>query len=139
MSDYKVTNCMIIPYTIIEICDHKGFIMYYNRIGENIKSYRDASNITQAHFAERLGLTSAAISAYENGLRMPSYDILVRIADILGVTIDALLGRDISGKIMLDVSELTPEQRKIIRRTVEIFEAYNQSQAPDKENSSENE
>ena len=84
-------------------------------------------------------MTSAAISAYENGLRMPSYDILVRIADILGVTIDALLGRDISGKIMLDVSELTPEQRKIIRRTVEIFEAYNQSQAPDKEKSSENE
>lgn len=115
--------------------------MYYNKIGENIKAYRTAHNLTQAAFGERLGLTSATISAYENGSRMPSYDILVRIANIMGVSLDALFGRqgygnsiviqlnEAPGTVTVDITNLTSEQRRIIRRTVAIFEAYNKAQS----------
>ena len=49
-------------------------------LGERIKEYRTSMKMTQADFACRLGVTGASVSAYENGTRLPSYDILIRIA-----------------------------------------------------------
>ena len=49
--------------------------------------------MTQADFAYRLGVTGASVSAYEDGRRTPSFDVLVRIAHILGVTTNDLVGR----------------------------------------------
>ena len=68
--------------------------------------------MTQADFACRLGVTGASVSAYENRTRLPSYDILIRIANILGVSTDSLLGRRRMGSVTLDVSRLTQEQRR---------------------------
>ena len=46
--------------------------------------------------AERLGVTPSVISAYENGIRQPSYEVLIKLARLYGVTSDYLLG--ISGR-----------------------------------------
>ena len=46
-------------------------------LGERIKEYRTSMKMTQADFACRLGVTGASVSAYENGTRLPSYDILI--------------------------------------------------------------
>ena len=73
----------------------------------------------------RLGVTGASVSAYENGTRLPSYDILIRIANILGVSTDSLLGRRGMGSVTLDVSRLTQEQRGILQRTADLFADYN--------------
>ena len=83
-------------------------------LGERIKEYRTSMKMTQADFACRLGVTGASVSAYENGTRLPSYDILIRIANILGVSTDSLLGRRGMGSVTLDVSRLTQEQRGIL-------------------------
>lgn len=83
-----------------------------NHLGEKIKRYRNSIKMTQADFADRLDVTGAAVSAYENGTRLPSYDVLVKIANILNVTTDELLGRMKLDKESLDVTELTVEQRK---------------------------
>ena len=48
------------------------------KIGGKIKKYRTSIKMTQAEFAERLGVTGAAVSAYENGIRQPSFGILVK-------------------------------------------------------------
>ncbi len=42
--------------------------------------------------AQSIGLSSAAMTKYKNGA-MPSGDILSKIADYFGVTVDYLLGR----------------------------------------------
>ena len=55
-----------------------------NRIGERMREYRRSIKMTQADFASRLGVTGAAVSAYETGNRLPSYEVLVKIANILG-------------------------------------------------------
>ena len=57
-----------------------------NRIGERMREYRRSIKMTQADFASRLGVTGAAVSAYETGNRLPSYEVLVKIANILGVS-----------------------------------------------------
>ena len=94
-------------------------------LGERIKEYRTSMKMTQADFACRLGVTGASVSAYENGTRLPSYDILIRIANILGVSTDSLLGRRRMGSVTLDVSRLTQEQRGILQRTADLFAVYN--------------
>lgn len=64
--------------------------------------------MTQADLSDRLGVTKSVISAYENGVRMPSYDILIQISRIFHVTTDYLLGLETKQEI--DVSGLTEEE-----------------------------
>jgi transcriptional regulator with XRE-family HTH domain len=47
--------------------------------------------ITQKQLAELTGLTEAGISRYISGQRLPRIDILLKIADALGCTLDYLL------------------------------------------------
>lgn len=96
-----------------------------NRIGERIREYRLSIKMTQADFASRLGVTGAAVSAYENGNRLPSYEVLVKVANILGTTTDALLGRQGAGRISLDVTDLTPRQRSLVQEMVAELAAGN--------------
>ena len=64
--------------------------------------------MTQAQLANKLGLTKSVISAYETGLRLPSYDILIHIARIYNVSTDYLLG--IEKKQEIDLSGLSQEE-----------------------------
>ena len=59
----------------------------------NIKEIRLQQGLTQADVAAALGVSSVVYSRYETGTRQPSIDILVQMADIFGVTVDYLLGR----------------------------------------------
>ena len=96
-----------------------------NRIGERMREYRLSIKMTQADFASRLGVTGAAVSAYETGNRLPSYEVLVKIANILGVSTDALLGRQSTDRVVVDVTSLTPRQRSLVQDMVEEFAAGN--------------
>ena len=73
--------------------------------GNTLKTLRLRNNLTQAQLAKKLQLTKSDISAYETGLRLPSYDVLIHISQIFNVTTDFLLG--IEQKQELDLSGLT--------------------------------
>ena len=60
--------------------------------GNKLKLLRLQDNMTQEQLAQKLNLTKSVISAYETGLRLPSYDVLIRIAKIFNVSTDYLLG-----------------------------------------------
>jgi transcriptional regulator with XRE-family HTH domain len=49
--------------------------------------------LTQAELGARAGIAPAAVSHFETGQRTPSLDSLVKLADALRVSIDAMLGR----------------------------------------------
>lgn len=54
----------------------------------NIKTFRTEQKLTQAEFAEKLGLTQGAISHYENGRRpldKPVADKIIAYAGSVGV------------------------------------------------------
>ena len=95
------------------------------KIGDKIRKYRTSIKMTQAEFAERLGVTGSSISAYENGTRQPSYFILVKIANVLGVTTDSLLGRDKCVEKTIDVSELTNAQINTVKEIINAYANYN--------------
>lgn len=76
--------------------------------GNTLRGLRIQNGLTQKQLADKLDLTKSVISAYETGLRMPSYDILIAIAKIFKVTTDYLLG--LERKQEIDLSGLTPEE-----------------------------
>jgi transcriptional regulator with XRE-family HTH domain len=73
--------------------------------GYTLKTLRLKNDMTQAQLAQKLGLTKSVISAYETGLRLPSYDILIHISKIFNVSTDYLLG--LERKSELDLSGLS--------------------------------
>lgn len=76
--------------------------------GNTLKTLRLREHLTQAQLAQKLQLTKSVISAYENGLRLPSYDILIHISKIFHVTTDYLLG--LESRQEVDLSGLSPQE-----------------------------
>lgn len=88
-------------------------------LGNRLKALRLKHNLTQAQVAERLGISKAVVSSYEVASRYPSYDVLVKLAFMYGVTTDFLLGLD--NRKMIDVSTLTPNQINAIEAVISSY------------------
>ena len=58
----------------------------------NLSILRRNADMTQSELADRLNLTRQAVSRYEKGDSFPDISILVKIAEIFGITIDELIG-----------------------------------------------
>ncbi len=78
-------------------------------LNERIKSLRVARGMSQVMFAKTIGVSKQCVSNWENDNVLPSVEMLVKIADVFGVTTDHLLGRDSSA--VIDVSGLTETER----------------------------
>lgn len=59
-----------------------------------IKQLREAAGLTQRELGERIGISGPAVAMWETGENRPSLTNLEKLADVLGVSIDAILGRD---------------------------------------------
>ena len=87
--------------------------------GNTLKTQRLKENLTQAQLAQKLGLTKSVISAYETGLRMPSYDILIHIAKIFNVSTDYLLG--VEQKQNIDLSGLSNQEVDALKNLIKAM------------------
>lgn len=59
-----------------------------------IKKIRESRGMLQYELANRMGVKQASVSAWESGKAMPGAENLLKLADILECTVDAILGRD---------------------------------------------
>ncbi|MFC4077113.1 helix-turn-helix domain-containing protein [Salinithrix halophila] len=62
-------------------------------LSERLRSARKGKRMSQKRLAEQCNTTTGTISNYENGYSTPSNDMLTRLADVLDVSVDYLLGR----------------------------------------------
>ena len=87
------------------------------------KQLRTEKQLTQRNVADIIGCTSATYSKYETGKREPSIDVLCRLADLYGVSVDYLIGRDISSNTPLHDTDMDflSRFRKLRPLTQEIF------------------
>ncbi|MCR5330842.1 MAG: helix-turn-helix domain-containing protein [Lachnospiraceae bacterium] len=60
-------------------------------IGTNIKSLREARKLTQEQVAEALGVSFQAVSSWERDEYRPDTDKLVRLAELLDVSVSAIV------------------------------------------------
>lgn len=60
-------------------------------MGNRISKYRKTRNLTQEELAEKLGVSSQAVSKWENDVSCPDISLLPSLCRILGITTDELL------------------------------------------------
>ena len=89
--------------------------------GNTLKTLRLHEEMTQAQLSQKLGLTKSVISAYETGLRLPSYDVFVHIAQIFKVSTDYLLG--VEQKDSLDLSGLTQNEKSALLALIKAMKS----------------
>lgn len=80
-----------------------------NQLGLNIKALRKKLHLTQEQFADKIGVSSQAVSKWETGICYPDISLLPLIAQLFGITIDELLG--FSAETRLDMSDKTTYDR----------------------------
>lgn len=89
--------------------------------GNTLKTLRLHEEMTQAQLSQKLELTKSVISAYETGLRLPSYDVLIHIAQIFKVSTDYLLG--VEQKDSLDLSGLTQNEKSALLALIKAMKS----------------
>lgn len=63
-------------------------------LGNKIAQYRKNLSITQDALAQQLGVTNQAVSKWESDQCCPDVMLLPKLADIFGISIDELFGRE---------------------------------------------
>ena len=59
---------------------------------EEMKRIRGIRGITQSEAAKYVGVSRQAFSNYERGQRVPSVDVLIKLAELYQVSLDELVG-----------------------------------------------
>jgi transcriptional regulator with XRE-family HTH domain len=87
-------------------------------IGERIKEARKKKGYTQSALGELLGVTKVSICGYESGTRTPTLANMQTLMEVLDLTPDYILGRDV-----LAVSETKRKYKKVLSDIdIEIIE-----------------
>ena len=67
--------------------------MYVERY-RRLRDLREDHDLTQAQVGDAINITQRAYSYYESGQHIIPPEVLLRLADLYGVSVDYLLGRD---------------------------------------------
>ena len=74
-------------------------------IHENIKQFRKAKGMTQEELAVKLHVVRQTVSKWEKGLSVPDADVVIQLADLLGVSVHQLLGTSADTDTTAQLSE----------------------------------
>lgn len=74
---------------------------------QRLRTLREEKGWTQAEFGAQLGgvetpLPPATISSWEQADKRPTVDTVMRMADLFGITVDFLLGRESKPKVVVN-------------------------------------
>ncbi len=89
------------------------------RFPDILTALRSERGISQRKAAADLGISQALLSHYENGVREPRLDFVVRVCDYYNVSADYMLGRSFDGyqefkKLVGRLTELSAEANRLI-------------------------
>ena len=90
------------------------YLSGYVMTGEIIKNLRKGRGLTQRQLADALHIDRSSVGKYETG-SMPSGEMLLRLAEFFGVTVDYLCERD--GEAMLAENDAERRLLTMFRRT----------------------
>ena len=86
-------------------------------IAENIARLRRERSMTQEALAEVIGVSAQTISKWENSATWPDVALLPALADVFGVSIDALYGREEARKLVTQ-AEAIDRVIECVRETI---------------------
>lgn len=80
-------------------------------LAQRLKNYREQRKITQKRLAELVGVSPRVYNRWENGDATPHWDSILKIVDLLGISLDELAGR-------------TKEKDNIVINNQKLYELY---------------
>lgn len=99
-------------------------------IGQRLKELRKQKKMTLKEVGDYLSLTGVAVSCYEKETRKPSPEVIEKLADLYGVSIDDIYGRQNDASNMRkilnshtlhwDGEPLREDELNIIRQLLEL-------------------
>lgn len=97
---------------------------------ERLKELRKQAHLTQVELASKLGIVQSSYADWERGKKKPTQDNLVKIAKVLNVSVDYLVGNSEEKADELDNIELlfrmnskglTDEEKKVFKKELIEF------------------
>lgn len=91
----------------------------------NLKKYRKQKTLSQTELSKILHYGYTAIANYESGRNEPSLENLIKLADVLDVTTDELLGVPLKTEEMHLLSafkKLDDEKKKMILNVIDTLQ-----------------
>lgn len=64
-------------------------------ISERLIQLREDNNLTKIEMSKKLGINKSAITRYELGEYKPTLDVMIKIHDVFGISLDWLAGFDV--------------------------------------------
>ena len=97
---------------------------------ERLKELRKQAHLTQVELASKLGIVQSSYADWERGKKKPTQDNLVKIAQVLNVSVDYLVGNS-EGKVdeldniellvRMNSKGLTEEEKEIFKKELIEF------------------
>ena len=84
-------------------------------LGKKISDYRKAVDMTQEELAEKMNVSSQAVSKWENDLSIPDLSTLIGLADLFQVTMDELVRQE---ETLPEVRMMPEVQKKPIEQLI---------------------
>ena len=100
------------------------------KFSERLKKLRKDASFTQVDVASKLGISQQAYASWERGVKKPTQENLVKIAQILNVSVDYLVGNSQETSNELDNIELlfrmnskglTDDEKKVFKKELIEF------------------
>lgn len=97
--------------------------MELSELSKSIKKRRELLNLTQEQLAELLNVSTHYIYELERGTKYPSVPVLLKIADVLNVSLDLLFTKteienSNTDNLSLLISSLSPKKRETVYKVL---------------------
>lgn len=111
-------------------------ILNYELLGKQIRKYRKSKRYTLEKLAEKLDVSTTFIGQIERAKGKPSLETLVKIANVLEVSVDCLVFGDLNSKAIngfflnriIELTEnFTSNEKTLLLKNIEIFEELKNS------------
>lgn len=88
---------------------------------ENLKTIRRQKGFSQEQLAVRLNVVRQTVSKWEKGLSVPDAELLIKIGEVLGVSVSELLGKEVEVPVEKDEMEVLSQE---LQKLNELLVAY---------------
>ena len=78
----------------LEISKERYLMKTSNVFPQRLKELRLKKGLTQTELGEKVGVKQSTFTNWENGKREPNFETIIKLADLLEVSLDWLFGRE---------------------------------------------
>jgi transcriptional regulator with XRE-family HTH domain len=90
------------------------------KLNENMRSLRKRLKLTQDQFAAKLEIKRSLLGAYEEGRAEPKLELLQKIAEVFHVSVDDLIGKDLSNGVASPSTSFTGNNKEVLVLTADL-------------------